>query len=115
MGNTVQDRRAHSRLVREVPCRVETGGDSREAILHELSVRAAVIESTPLTVGSEVKLLVTIPESAETVSLRGEVVASNEDMNDGREKLRYIVRFDSISPESSLLMKSLQPQANKST
>ena len=107
-GDRVQDRRAFWRMPTFLSCEVRLGTATYPAFLLEISSRGAMVSSrcTPERGGS-ITICLRIPEYKKTISLAGNIIRTAQGISDHGTICRSVVRFDRVSPDSMLLLKTL--------
>jgi hypothetical protein len=107
-GERIQDRRAFWRMPTFLSCEVRLGEATHAAFLLEISSRGAMVSSrcTPEKGGS-ITISLRVPELKKPISLAGNVIRTAQGVSDHGRICRSVVRFDRVSPDSMLLLKTL--------
>jgi len=103
--NTIQDRRAHSRLPVHLDCEFVWENSGYRAQVMDISLSGAFVSSRVVPpVRSPVKISLTTPKSKRTLVLEGKVARPGRFVGT-RASIGFSVRFDRVTPEIFRLMK----------
>ncbi len=104
----LRDQRMNSRLETSLPCEVRSGESISRGCLHSVSLTGALVSANyDAPIGAPISIILDLPGTGKTVSLRGLVVRSSRSSNSFEKLHHFGVRFHGISADSIMLVKAV--------
>jgi hypothetical protein len=102
------EQRTNSRLQTHLPCYVRKGEKVTPGSLLSVSLIGAMLASNcDAAKGDEISISLEIAESNKAIALYGKIVRTYQGYLSQEQMQRFGVRFNGITPESMLLVKTL--------
>ncbi len=104
----LRDQRMNSRLQTNLPCEVRSGESISRGCLQSVSLTGALVSTSyDAPVGAPISIILDLPGTRKTVSLRGLVVRSHRSSCSFERLHHFAVRFHGITADSIMLVKAV--------